>query len=192
MIYTIKTLCLTIFFGLLLSGCSGDKKNKIKETETTVDKLKVKNEIPEFEINFPKTKYVIKKNVSNNPNMPKVTNWILEGKDKNGPFMYCVAHNTLSKKIENLINIPNQLDIALKAMLTSSAENLGGFDFEYNKTDYHGYPGMASECKVFEGNGHIKSVVYVIDKNIFFISGGGKNINIDTLNTFLASFELKK
>jgi hypothetical protein len=38
----------------------------------------------------------------------------------------------------------------------------------------------------------IKSVVYLIDKDIFMISGGGKNIDEDSLNTFLTSFELKK
>jgi len=50
---------------------------------------------------------------------------------------------------------------------------------------------MASKCKVFNGEGMIKSVVYIIDKDIFIISGGGKKINEDTLNTFLASFDLK-
>ena len=190
--YTMKAIYLTLLFGLLLSSCSNGQENSNTRNDNNTDSTIVRNEVPEFEINFPKTEFEVKEKVSNPVNMPIVTNWLLEGKDENGPFMYFVAHNKIPKDLENLLhNDPTQLDIALQAMLTSSAEKLGGYDFAYKATDYKGKSGMTSKCKVFNGDGMIKSVVYVIDKDIFVISGGGKKINEDTLNTFLASFELK-
>lgn len=187
----LRTLYLTLLFGIFLSSCSNSQENKIVENNSSVDTLNVKNEIPKFEVVFPKTKYQVKKKVSNAVNAATSTNWLLEGEDENGPFMYFVAHDKLPKEIENLKGDPNLLNISLQAMLTGSAEKLGGFDFEYSKKDYHGHTGMASKCKVFEGEGMIKSIVYLIDKDIFIISGGGKKINEDSLNVFLASFELK-
>jgi hypothetical protein len=188
-----KIFLIFIYFGLLLSSCSNAQENSTPKTDKS-EKSKVElNQIPEFEIDFPKAEIEVQKMVSNPKNMSTVTNWILEGKDKIGPFMYFVAHNKIPKDLEQLIlNDPTQLETALQAMLTSSAEKLGGYDFEFDKTAYKGHFGMASKCKVFNGDGMIKSVVYLIDKDIFMISGGGKNIDEDSLNTFLTSFELKK
>ncbi|MBT7041333.1 MAG: hypothetical protein HN921_15985 [Bacteroidetes bacterium] len=50
---------------------------------------------------------------------------------------------------------------------------------------------MESVCKVFSGEGVIKSRVYKINDNIFMISAGGKNIDLNSVNDFLDSFYLK-
>lgn len=183
--YLIKTLPNLLILGLLLTSCSNDEK--IPNAETAEHE----QDIPEFEVVFPKTRFEVKESESNSMDMPTVTNWLLEGKDENGPFMYFVAHNKLSKDLENLIKGETERDLALQGMLTGSAEKLGGHDFEFTKTNYKGHPGMASKCKVFDGDGMIKSVVYLIDQNFFVISGGGKQINEVTLDKFLASFKLK-
>lgn len=177
---------------LFLSSCSTGQENQPTENKPTVDTVKVQNQIPEFDIVFPKTGYTVQKKVTNAPGEPTVTNWLLEGKDANGPFMYFVAHNKMPKELKGLISQPDQLDVALQGMLTGSASKLGGFDFGYNKTSYQEHAGMTSTCKVFEGEGMIKSVVYVIGDDLFFISGGGKNIDEDQLNAFLGSFKLKE
>lgn len=186
-----RTIFLTLFYGFILTSCLNSQENENPSVENKTDSIVKFKQIPEFEISFPETEFEVTKKVTNSPNIPTITNWILEGKDENGPFLYFVAHNKLPKDLENLILRDTlQREIAFRAMLTGSAEKLGGFDFQYLKTDYKGNPGMISTCKVFKGQGIIKSIVYLIDKDIFVISGGGKGINSETLNAFLASFEL--
>ena len=183
----IKLLALPIV-GILLVSCSDSQESETPNGNATEIEL----DIPEFEVVFPKTKFDVERSESRSINKPTVTIWILEGKDDNGPFMYFVAHNKLSKDLENVVNGETERDLALQGLLTGSAEKLGGHDFEFTKTNYKGNPGMASKCKVFDGDGMIKSVVYLIDKDFFVISGGGKQINEVTLDKFLASFQLKK
>lgn len=182
---------ISILVGLLLSSCSDPQENVSNTTksepETTV------NTIPDFDIHFPETNFKVQKQVTNSLNKPTVTNWLLEGKDENGPFMYFVAHDKMNKELEALVNNdPSQLDIALQGMLVGSAEKLGGYDFVFTKIEYEGSPGMASQCTVMNGEGIIKSRAYLIDKDIFVISGGGKNIDQIKLDAFLNSFKLKE
>ena len=179
---------------MFLSSCSNvqeQTENKKIEVEATDVES---NEIPVHSIQFPKVEldnYGVQKKVSTPPGSPTVTQWLLEGKDESGPFMYFVAHNKIPTVLDTLIQSQSdQLNIALQGLLTGSAEKLGGFDFVYTETEYGGHPGMNSKCKVFNGEGIIKSVVYVIDKDIFVISGGGKGIYEEKLDTFLSSFEL--
>mgnify|MGYP006878262834 CR=1 FL=1 len=79
-----------------------------------------------------------------------------------------------------------------EAMLTSSAVKLGGTDFEFSNIEYENYKGMESICKVFNGDGIIKSRVYKIDNDLFMISAGGQKIDLEMVDKFLNSFGLKK
>jgi hypothetical protein len=62
---------------------------------------------------------------------------------------------------------PNSLNVAFKAMLTSSAVKLGGTDFEFSEIKYKDYKGLESICKVFNG-----------------VSAGGKKISIESVDKF--------
>ncbi len=153
-----------------------------------------KHIIPEYEVQFPETEFKVEKTESLNPNLGNIiiTNWILKGKDDNGPFMYFVAHNEFPQILRDLEKTDtNSLTIAFQAMLTGSATKLCGTDFEFKEIKYKNYKGMESKCKVFNGNGIIKSRVYKIDNDIFMISAGGQKISIESVDNFLNSFKLK-
>lgn len=182
-----------IAYLLLIISCS----NGQTKSETKNEKLKktVEHVIPEFDINFPDTEFKVEKTESRDPSLGNIliTNLTLQGKDENGPFMYFVAHNEFPKKLKDLEEIePNSLDVAFQAMLTSSAVKLGGTDFEFTKIEYEGFKGMESICKVFNGDGIIKSRVYKINNELFMISAGGQKISIESVDNFLNSFGLKK
>ena len=166
---------------------SNIKKNNLKESITHI--------IPEFEIEFPKTDFKVQKTESREPNLGNIliTNWILQGANDNKPFMYFVAHNEFPKKLKDLEKAdPNSLNIAFQSMLTSSAVKLGGTDFEFNEISYENNVGMESICKVFNGDGIIKSRIYKIDNDLFIISAGGQQISLESVDKFLNSFGLKK
>ena len=179
---------------MMLSSCSnGQEEVKSKSGNKVSDSLIIGNEIPKFDINFPTTDYKVNKQVTNSQEGLTVTNWLLEGEDENGPYMYFVAHNKSTNYLDDLITQdPDLLNTSLQAMLYGSAEKLGGFDFKYNTINYNGHPGMSSKCKVFNGKGIIKSKVYVINKDVFVVSGGGRGINEDELDAFLNSFQIIK
>jgi hypothetical protein len=151
--------------------------------------------IPEFDIKFPETEFKVEKTENRDPSLGNIliTNWTLQGKDENGLFMYFVAHNEFPKKLKDLEKTElNSLEVAFQAMLTGSAVKLGGTDFEFTNIEYDDFKGMESICKVFNGDGIIKSRVYEINNDLFMISAGGQKINIQTVDRFLNSFDLKK
>ncbi len=179
------------FLSLFVSCSNGQEKsgNNISVSEVISDQ-----EMPEFDITFPKTDFEVKKTEKRDPDLENilVTNIGLEGKDENGPFMYFVSHNNIPQSLKILMSsTPMSQDVSFKAMLTGSAEQLGGTDFLYTKIKYKDFDGMESICNVFDGDGIIKSRVYKINDNIFMISAGGRKISIDSVNKFLDSFELK-
>ena len=171
------------------NGQSKSKAETIKITEAT------ENPIPAFDIKFPETDFKIEKTENRDPKLGNIliTNWILQGKDENGPFMYFVSHNEYPKKLkESEASDPKSLEAGFQAMLTSSALKLGGTEFEFTNIHYKDFKGMESICKVFNGDGMIKSRVYKIDNELFMISAGGKKISIDPVDNFLNSFGLKE
>jgi len=182
-----------IVFGILIVSCSNGQTKS--ETETKKKTETIEHLIPEFNIKFPETEFKVEKTENRDPNLGNIliTNWILQGKDENGPFMYFVAHNEFPKKLKDLEKTePNSLEVAFQAMLTSSAVKLGGTDFEFTVIEYDGYKGMESICKVFNGDGIIKSRVYKINNDLFMVSAGGQKIDIEMVDKFLNSFGLKK
>ena len=182
-----------IVFVILIISCSNGQKKSQTETKKTTETIE--HVIPEFEINFPETEFKVEKTENRDPSLGNIliTNWILQGKDENGPFMYFVAHNEFPKKLKDLEKTEsNSLEVAFQAMLTSSAVKLGGTDFEFVNIEYDDYKGMESICKVFNGDGIIKSRVYKINNDLFMISAGGQKIDIETVDKFLNSFGLKK
>ena len=188
----IGKLGLITYLLLVISCSNGQTKSETVNKNSTET---VEHVIPEFDINFPETDFKVEKTENRDQSLGNIliTNWILQGKDENGPFMYFVAHNEFPKKLKDLEEIdPNSLEDAFKAMLTSSAIKLGGTDFEYTNIEYDDFKGMESICTVFNGDGIIKSRVYKIDNELFVISAGGQNINIETVDMFLNSFGIKK
>jgi len=186
-----KAIYLTFVFGAVLSACSnGQQSSDSVDVETNKSSTEI-IEFLEFDVNFPETEYKIQKKITNPANMPTVTNYLLEGKDENGPFMYFVSFNEMPKDFEGLVEDPDLLNVAFKGMLTGSAEKLGGFDYEYSEIKYAEHPGMSLKCKVFNGEGMIKSKVYLIQTKLYIVSGGGKNIDKEILDNFLKSFKLK-
>ena len=182
-----------IAFVILIVSCSNG--NTKSETETKKTTQTVEHLIPEFDITFPETEFKVEKTENRDPSLGNIliTNWTLQGKDENGPFMYFVAHNEFPKKLKDLEKTePNSLEVAFQAMLKSSAVKLGGTDFEFTNIKYDDFKGMESICKVFNGNGIIKSRVYKINNDLFMISAGGQKIDIETVDKFLNSFGLKK
>ena len=182
-----------IVFVILIISCSNGQTKSQTETKKTTETIE--HVIPEFEINFPETEFKVEKTENRDPSLGNIliTNWILQGKDENGPFMYFVAHNEFPKKLKDLEKTEsNSLEVAFQAMLTSSAVKLGGTDFEFVNIEYDDYKGMESICKVFNGDGIIKSRVYKINNDLFMISAGGQKIDIETVDKFLNSFGLKK
>jgi len=182
-----------IAFVILIVSCSNGQTKS--ETATIKTNETIEHVIPEFDIKFPETEFKVEKTENRDPSLGNIliTNWILQGKDENGPFMYFVAHNEFPKKLKDLENTePNSLEVAFQAMLKSSAVKLGGTDFEFTNIKYDDFKGMESICKVFNGNGIIKSRVYKINNDLFMISAGGQKIDIETVDKFLNSFGLKK
>jgi len=168
-------------------SCVNGQKNENNTEEN-------KDSIPEYTIDFPETGFKVEKTAERIP--PEnilVTNWILQGKNENGPFMYFVATNKFPNQLKELIKQePKSLYAAFQSMLTSSAAKLGGTDFEFKEIEYENFKGMESICKVFDGDGIIKSRVYKVNNDLFMISAGGKNISIESVDKFLNSFKLKQ
>ena len=185
-----KFLRLIIILTLFVSCTKGQSKTENKDLSKTEE---TKQTEPKFDIEFPKTEYKVEKTETTEPGLSvSITNMILQGKDKNGPFMYFVAYNAVPEKLKTTIKEdPNSLNTAFQAMLTSSATKLGGTNFIFTKIEYKNFKGMESICKVFDGDGIIKSRVYMIDGNIIMTSAGGKNIDIEVVNKFLDSFRMK-
>lgn len=185
-----KFLRLIIILILFASCSNGQRKTDNKELNKTEI---TKATIPKFDIEFPETVYKVEKTetIDSSLDVP-VTNLILQGEDQNEPFMYFVAYNAVPNQLKEIIkNDPNSLNLAFRAMLTGSATKLGGTNFIFTEIKYKNFNGMESICKVFDGEGIIKSRVYMIDENIIMTSAGGKNINIEAVNKFLNSFAIK-
>ncbi len=179
----IRQLGIIIFLMIIISYSNG-------QTTSTLEHV-----IPEFKISFPETTFNVEKTERRNPNLGNIliTNWILQGKDKNGPFVYFVTHNKYPTPLKEAEKTdPKTLEVAFQAILTSSATKLGGTDFEFTNIEYNGFKGMESTCKVFNGDGIIKSRIYKIDNDLFMISAGGRKIDIKSVDDFLNSFRLKK
>jgi hypothetical protein len=174
---------------LLLTGCTiGQNKKE--------DKGLNKVTIPEFEIDFPQTKFNVEKTETNNPTPTEnllITNWILQGETESGPFMYYVTHHKFPTDMPAEIDKnPNSLKDFFQAAMTSSATKLGGENFRFTEYTYNNYPGLELICDVFNNNGIIKSRMIKVDNDVFVICAGGRKVNIDTVDTFLNSFALKK
>ncbi len=179
------------FLSLFVSCSNGQEKSG---NEKSVSEVIYDQEMPEFDITFPKTDFEVKKTETRDSDLENalVTKCFLEGKDENGPFMYFVTYSKMPNNLKILMSSTTMSqDVSFKAMLTGSAEQLGGTDFLYTKIKYKDFDGMESICNVFDGDGIIKSRVYKINDNIFMISAGGRKISIDSVNKFLDSFELK-
>jgi len=148
---------------------------------------------PKYAILFPETEFPINKTEEVNPSLGDitVTNEILQGTDSNGPFMYFVAYNQIPPDLKKSIEgDPEAKAVSFKASLMSSATKLGGTDFKFSPVNLGTNFGMESICKVFNGNGIIKSRTFHIDEYMFMISAGGKNINEVDIDNFLNSFRI--
>lgn len=184
------TLAAYLFF---LFSCSGGPATQQKAEKE--EAKKVEQNIPEFKIDFPITNFKVEKTEKRDPtfNNLLITNWVLEGEGESGPFLYFIAHNKFPEELKEIEKKgPNALNSAFQTMLTGQATKLGGTDFMYTEIQYEDYKGLESICKVFNGNGILKSRVYKINNDLFMMSAGGYNISIDSVDKFLNSFRLVK
>lgn len=174
---------------LLLTSCSSGQN---KKDDKGINKVT----IPEFEIDFPQTNFKVEKTETNSPTPTEnllITNWILQGETENGPFMYYVTHHKFPMDMHAEIDKnPKSLNEFFESAMTSSATKLGGENFRFTDYTYDKYPGLESICDVFNKNGIIKSRMIKVDNDVFVICAGGRKVNIDTVDTFLNSFALKK
>ena len=175
---------------LFLTACSNGQNSDSIKNNTEANQ----QDIPEFEIIFPETEFKVETTTTTEPSVGNilVTNQIVQGADSNGPFMYFIAYNEVPQNIKEITNgDPELLNTALRAMLVGSAEKLGGNDFEFKNIKYKNYIGVESICKVFDGDGIIKSRVYKIENYLFVASAGGRKISLESVDKFLNSFRLK-
>lgn len=127
--------------------------------------------VPEFDIEFPKTEFKVEKTEQRDPSLNvMVTNLILQGEDNNNPFMYFVAYNQMPEKLKTMLEKdPDSQTTSFQGMLMGSATKLGGTDFEFNEITLNELKGTESICKVFDGNGIIKNRVFLVENYIFMI-----------------------
>jgi len=172
---------------MIMFACTNGQKSNVAPAK------EINQKGPDFYIDFPKSEYKVERTENFDISLGvNITNWILQGADQNGPYMYFVAYNQAPEKLKSiLVKEPKSLEIAFQGMLIGSATKLGGTDFTFTKIKYEDSEGLESLCKVFDGDGFIKSRVYMINNDIFMISAGGEKINIDSVNKFLNSFGLK-
>lgn len=182
---------------LVIVACSNGqyKTESAKIEKSDNGEMQVHPQIPEFDIEFPESDYKVTKTVNTveAAGGATVTNWILQGKNENGPFLYYVAHNELSGALKSQIEkSPEALNISFEAALRGSADKLGAADYTFKEIKLNKYPGMESVCKVFNGEGLLKSRVYKIENSFMMVSAGGRNVDTNAVNIFLNSFKLKK
>lgn len=185
---------------LIMISCANEQPKKdVKEktnSETRPEKAPATTEqyIPQFEVNFPLIKASTQKTetIDSAAGNVLVTKWFKQGNDDNGPFIYFVSHNKLpeSEKVELKKN-PASLNKILQDALKASGVKLGGSGFDFQNIDYNTYNGMESTCQIFNGEGIVKTRVYLIGDDLFMVGAGGKNINIESVDTFINSFKLK-
>jgi hypothetical protein len=185
-----------VFALIIISACANNQVNTEKEKNQATEETKKseRSKIPGFDIEFPESDYKVTETtkVVEEAENTLVTNWILQGKDENGPFFYYVAHNELTSLLKNKIeNNPVARNMAFEAALKGSADKLGATDYSFKEIQIGDYPGMESVCKVFNGEGTLKSRIYMIDSSFMMVSAGGRMIDTTAVNEFLNSFRLK-
>ena len=136
-----------VFVLIVMTACSNTnvKNEKEKNLPVTETEISERSKIPAFEIEFPESDYKVTETtkVVEMAENTLVTNWILQGKDENGPFFYYVAHNELSTLLKNKVeNNPVALNMAFEAALKGSADKLGATDYTFKEIQIENYPGM--------------------------------------------------
>ena len=178
---------LFLFIGILLYSCMAEKNNADAENPLEA------HEVPEFSIQFPKTNYSVRKSefVDEKQNGVVVTNWVVEGTTDDDPFKYFLEFNEVPEKLHPLIHKDsNSLNSTFRRVLTKAGREMGARQFDFQSIQYNGLIGMESRSALFDGAGIIKSRVFKVNNDFFIVSGGGKNIDTNTVNRFLNSFEL--
>ena len=185
---------------LIMISCVNEQPKKdVKEktnTESRTEKARATTEqyVPQFEVNFPLIKASTQKTetIDSAAGNVLVTKWFKQGNDENGPFIYFVTHNVLPEsEKEQLKKEPASLNNILQRSLRASGTKLGGSGFDFQNIDYNTYNGMESTCQIFNGEGIVKTRIYLIGDNLFMVGAGGKNINLESVDSFINSFKLK-
>ena len=192
-------IAVTIFL-LGMVSCANEKpKTETKDavkTETRQEKIQEKTEqyIPEFLINFPLVQAETKKTevVDTAAGNVVVTQWFKQGTDNNGPFIYYVLHYQLPPAVKSqLKNDPTSLNSVLQSEIMRSNVRLDGLDCNFSEVEQNNYKGIESTCKVFNGEGIVKSRIYLVGNDMFIVGAGGKNIKFEPVDSFINSFKLK-
>jgi hypothetical protein len=181
---------------LIISACTNSKvkTENVKKQPVTETEISKRSKIPDFDIEFPESDYKVTETtkVVEEAENTLITNWILQGKDENGPFFYYVAHNELTTQLKDKIeNNTVARNMAFEAALKGSADKLGATEYVFKEIQIGNYPGMESVCKVFNGEGMLKSQIFMIDSGFMMVSAGGRKIDTISVNNFLDSFRLK-
>lgn len=189
-------------FALLLTMVSCMNEQQKTETKTEV-KAETKQEnvsetteqyIPQFAVNFPLIKAETQKTevVDTAAGNVLVTQWFKQDTDENGPFIYFVLHYQLPPSIKTqLKNDPSSYNTALESEIIRSNVRLGGSDCNFSEVEQKSFKGMESTCKIFDGEGFVKSRIYLVGNNMFIVGAGGKHIKQEPVDSFINSFTLK-
>lgn len=164
--------------------------NFISCSSASSDVQEESQEIPYFDVKFPKTDYDIEYSANDIIDEDyKITLWYMRGTDSLGnQFMYIVGHNKFTTSLKEKYN--DSINDLLKESLRGNATKLGGENLQFNKIRHNGYDGIEMICDVFNGNGVLKGIAFKISNDIFLLSAGGQNIDESSITFFFNSFKL--
>lgn len=192
-------IALTVLLFILFSCENANHKTETKnETKISAPQATAaetsEQRIPQFVVSFPPIKEPTQKTevVDTLAGNVLVTQWFKQGSDENGPFIYFVLHYQLPPNIsEQLKNNPASYKTALESELNRSNARLGGSECVYTDVEQGSFMGMESICRVFDGEGFVKSRIFLVGNNFFIVGAGGKNIQPGPVDKFISSFILK-
>jgi hypothetical protein len=183
--YLIPTTFIFLFF---FSSCNGNVQNK------TIDKG-INQSSASFIIDFPNTGIEIVKSEKVNPEFPdsKVVNWVLEGKNKDGEYMYFVAQDILSSSLkEDIKLVDDGLDQFLRSVLGGGVSNYRGQNLLYHPLLLDRYHGLEVNSDFFykKQKGIITYRGYCDGHNLFIVGVVNQNREDPNIKKFLNSFEI--
>ena len=173
-----------------LFSCSQPSQPSQSEVEVPVEK------IPAFEIVYPEGTGRFEKIHTKTPNLicagDTVHNWILQGIDDKGSYVYYVTYHRLSEKQSATFN-NNAIEKAnfYLGSLTTASTKMGGENLSFNKVKIRKVEGLEARCNVFNGEGILITRCFIKDEHVFALGAGGEQVASNKVMAFLNSFDTR-